>query len=135
MSFPKSSPLMVIRVHPWVLWWFYLGVVCGVVAMANILLRNLTRTQEHILLLVGALHWLLGGLVCWASEGIRTEKPVLPRIEKLAETQPMNEWHPASDFLPPGGGHTLLSPRQHPNRGLLEAYILQHREQGHHHHI
>lgn len=130
----ESNPATVFRVHPWVLWWFYFGVVCGVVAVANILFRNLTRTQERILLVVGIMHWLLGGLVCWACEGIRTEKPKPPPIETRVESKPPEkEWHPASDFLLPGGGHTLLPPSHaHRSRELVEAFALQHREERHH---
>jgi len=63
-----------VRVHRWVRWWFYVGVVCGVVALANIGDRDLSRTQDKIIILIGAVHWLLGGLVCYAYEGIRIEK-------------------------------------------------------------
>jgi len=54
-----------VRIHRWVVWWFYVGAVCGVTALVNILGRDLTRTQELIILIFGVLHWLLGGLVCW----------------------------------------------------------------------
>ena len=64
-----------VQVHRWVLWWFWLGVILGAIALANILLRDLPRTQEQILLGVGVIHWLLGGIVCYAVEGIRFEKP------------------------------------------------------------
>ena len=60
-----------LRIHRWVIWWFYFGVVCGLVALVNILGRTLTRTQEHILLIVGISHWILGGFICWAAEGVQ----------------------------------------------------------------
>ena len=59
-----------LRIHHWVLWWFCVGLVCGVVAMVNIFTRDLTRAQDHIVLLVGIIFWVLGGVVCWAAEGI-----------------------------------------------------------------
>src|SRR4249919_1227123 len=55
-----------VRVRRWVMWWFYVGVFCGGIALANIFGRDLTRAQERVLLLIGVLHWLLGGVVCWA---------------------------------------------------------------------
>jgi len=66
----------VLHIRRWVVWWFYVGVVCGVVALANIFFRNLTRGQEEAILFLGVLHWILGGLVCWAWEGVKLEKPV-----------------------------------------------------------
>ena len=65
-----------LHIRRWVVWWFYVGVVCGVVALANIFFRNLTRGQEEAILFLGVLHWILGGLVCWAWEGVKLEKPV-----------------------------------------------------------
>jgi len=60
-------------IHRWVLWWFYVGVACGVVALVNILTRDLTRIQERIILVIGVLFWLMGGLVCYACEGIQID--------------------------------------------------------------
>jgi H+/Cl- antiporter ClcA len=60
-----------IRIHRWVLWWLYLGVVFGAVALVNIFFRDLTRTQDKVILVVGIVHWVLGGIVCWAFEGVR----------------------------------------------------------------
>jgi hypothetical protein len=48
-----------------------LGIAGGVVALLNILGRHLTRGTEDILLVLGIMHWFLGGLVCWALEGIQ----------------------------------------------------------------
>jgi hypothetical protein len=127
-----SSPVTALRIHPWVLWWFYVGVVCGVVAVANILFRDLTRTQERILLFLGVVHWLLGGLVCWACEGIQTERSMQPlsNEKQFQGVAHENEWHAPSDFLFPGGGRTLLPPSQaRHSRELLDAYVLRHREQ------
>jgi hypothetical protein len=63
------------RIHHWVLWWFYVGVVCGVVALVNILSRDLSRTQERVILVIGMMFWLLGGLVAHAYDGVKIEKP------------------------------------------------------------
>ena len=60
-----------IRIHHWVLWWFGVGIVCGVVALVNILSRDLTRTQDRVVLVVGVLFWLLGGLVCYAYDSVQ----------------------------------------------------------------
>ena len=35
-----------LRIHRWVIWWFCLGLVVGVVALVNILFRDFPRTQE-----------------------------------------------------------------------------------------
>ena len=64
-----------LRIHHWVVWWIYWGVFCGAIAVVNILLRRLTRSQEAFILLFGGLYWVFGGLVCWAYEGIRVNKP------------------------------------------------------------
>lgn len=101
-----------VRIHRWVLWWFYVGVVCGVVALINILGRDLSRSQERIILVIGVFHWVLGGLVCYACEGLQIEnrhehpKSEPPRVREQVE------WHPASDFLLPGNRKSLLPPRR-----------------------
>lgn len=100
-----------VRVHRWVLWWFYIGVACGVVAVINILGRNLTRTQEDVVLVIGAIHWLLGGLVCYAFDAIRFERPTRPEQGEPSKKSETSEWHPASDFLFPGNRKRLLPPR------------------------
>ena len=50
-----------LRVHHWVLWWFYVGVACGAVALVNFLVRDLTRTQERVIVAMGMLFWPAGG--------------------------------------------------------------------------
>jgi hypothetical protein len=101
-----------LRIHHWVFWWFYLGVVCGAVALINILGRDLSRTQDRMILLIGAAHWVLGGLVCYACDGVRIEKLAerLPKDES-SRAREQTEWHAASDFLLPGNGKSLLPPR------------------------
>jgi hypothetical protein len=99
-----------LRIHRWVMWWFYVGVICGAVAIVNILGHNLTGTQDRIVLMIGVAHWLLGGIVCWAFEGIKVvPAPASTRpARKPDPNAPETEWHPASDFLQPGGRHSLL---------------------------
>jgi hypothetical protein len=100
-----------VHVRRWVVWWFYVGVICGGIALANIFGRDLTRPQEKVLLLIGALHWLLGGIVCWAFESVRIlHVPPGPARQKTVEVPAESEWHPASDFLLPGFRRSLLPP-------------------------
>jgi hypothetical protein len=102
-----------LRVHHWVLWWFIAGVIGGTVALINILGHDLTRMQERVLLLTGVAHWILGGLICYASSGIRVEEAhhdeSRPRPSHHADVE---EWHAASDFLLPGNRKSLL-PRKY----------------------
>jgi hypothetical protein len=110
-----------VHVRRWVAWWFYVGIVCGGVALANILGRDLTRSQERILLLIGALHWLLGGVVCWAFDAVKFRSAPPQSIQKKnVPPAPETEWHPASDFLLPGRRRSLLPPSaafsRHPRR-------------------
>ena len=64
-----------VRIHRWVLWWFNVGIVLGAIAVINILFRDLSRTQERIILIIGALNWLLGGLICYGYGGVRIVRP------------------------------------------------------------
>jgi hypothetical protein len=99
-----------VRVRRWVVWWFYAGVVCGIAALANIFGRDLTPTAVRILLLVGISHWLLGGLVCWAADGIQIQPP--PQQTKPpapTESRPAHEWHAASDLVLPGSRKRLMT--------------------------
>jgi H+/Cl- antiporter ClcA len=99
-----------IRIHRWVVWWLSLGVVFGAIALVNILFRDLTRTQDKIILLIGVVHWVLGGIVCWAFEGIKITPPVLPEHHESAQKD-FREWHSPSDFILPGGRKSILPPR------------------------
>lgn len=102
-----------LRVHKWVLWWFYVGIVVGLVALVNILFRNLSRTQDHAILIVGVVNWVLGGIVCWAFDGVRFARPKQTSThEEPAHIDTQREWHPASDFVFPGGRKRLLPPRR-----------------------
>ncbi|MDE3166962.1 MAG: hypothetical protein KGN36_14240 [Acidobacteriota bacterium] len=48
--------------------------MCGLIAAANILGQNLTAAQDRLLLILGGAHWVLGGIVCWAFDGIQVEE-------------------------------------------------------------
>lgn len=101
-----------IRVHRWVVWWFYASVAFGATAIANILGRDLTRRQERILLFLGVIYWVLGGLVSFACVSIRIEKPSPPPAqEEVPKADSQKEWHAASDFLFPGGRKSILPPK------------------------
>lgn len=101
---------MHLRIQRWVVWWFYLGVICGVIALAIIFGDNFTRSQERILLLIGTAHWLLGGIVCWAFDSVKMEarhaEP--PVTQKPPKSGVETEWHSPSDFLLPGGRQSVL---------------------------
>ena len=99
-----------LRIQRWVVWWFYVGVVCGVIALSIIVGHQFTRAQEETLLLLGVAHWLLGGVICWAFESVRVEPrhSSAPPAQKTPKITVEREWHPASDFLMPGGRHSLL---------------------------
>jgi hypothetical protein len=99
-----------VRVQHWVVWWFGIGLICGAVAFANILSRSLTRSQEDVVLVMGVIHWVLGGIVCYSFEGVRIETPLqLQKPQSRTEDfEAKTEWHSASEFLQPGGHHHLL---------------------------
>ena len=91
------------------MWWFCIGIICGVIALSVILGDNLTPPQEKLVLLIGAAHWLLGGIVCWAFESVKVEaKETAPAAQKSPANTPEHDWHPASDFLLPGGRQSIL---------------------------
>ena len=94
-----------LRIRRWVTWWFYVGLIFGAIALANVLFRDLTRAQEREIFFSGVMFWTLGGLICYAFDGIR----VMPRMQKQGVKMEVHsdetEWHPASDFLLPGNHH------------------------------
>lgn len=47
--------------------------------MANIFTRNLTRSQDRAILLVGIIFWAMGGILAWATEGIEHESYAVRR--------------------------------------------------------
>ncbi len=99
-----------LRIHRWVIWWFYIGLIGGLIAFVNIFGHNLSGFQERLLLIVGAAFWLLGGVVCWAYESVKFEPPPQPAtpVQKSPNMVPEREWHPASDFLLPGRRKSIL---------------------------
>lgn len=111
MSFPK--PLH-IHVKHWVLWWFYLGILCGIIAMINIFCRtDLSSTDIKLVLVFGVLHWVLGGVVCYCVDGVKIVQPgqTAEKTSLHAHITPDTEWHSASDFVLPGGRKSILPPR------------------------
>lgn len=106
-----------VRVHHWVLWWFYVGVILGGIALINILVRDdLSRTQERFILIIGALHWLVGGIICYGYGGVRIQAAQTSAGNDITsagalQTKPVTEWHAASDFLLPGNRQSLLPPK------------------------
>lgn len=99
-----------VRVRRWVMWWFYVGIVCGAVAIGNILVRDFTRTQDHIILLIGLMHWAVGGAVCWALDGIYVQRASQTPKDSLKtpESGTEKEWHPPSDFVLPGNAKHVM---------------------------
>ena len=75
-----------VRIHHWVLWWFGVGIVCGVVALVNIFSRDLTHIQDRVVLVIGVLFWLLGGLVCYAYDSVQIEGHSRPTTRKDPST-------------------------------------------------
>jgi hypothetical protein len=105
---PKSLHFH-LRVQHWVVWWFYVGIACGVIALANVFLRHLSETDVKLVLFFGVLFWALGGAICYAVEGV---KIVIPQGAGEHSNQPgapfEGEWHSASDFLLPGNRKSIL---------------------------
>ncbi len=101
-----------VKIRHWVMWWFYLGVVCGVIALVNIFFRDLSPVDIKLVLIFGVLHWVLGGVVCYCFDGVKIEKPVRPFAKvSQPDASPQTEWHSASDFVLPGGRRSLLPPK------------------------
>ena len=122
----------VIHLHRWVIWWFWLGVVGGIIALPNILFRDLTHVQERVLLLIGSLHWLLGGLVCWARESVTLEQEARKRNGAAISIAESRE--PDTNVLSELQEHQsrLVSPRHSsPREETLTAYLLHHWEHKH----
>jgi len=109
-------PEIHVRIQRWVVWWISLGVAGGLIAVANMVGRDLSHEQENVLLVVGILHWLLGGLVCWALGALQVKG-----LDKSSPPPPVlseKEWHSASEFVIPGARHLLppdltLRPHRH----------------------
>lgn len=103
---------MHIHVKHWVIWWFYVGVVCGIVALINIFARqDLSTTDVKLVLVFGVLHWVLGGVVCYCLDGVKIVAPDAPGGKPSHPGAPDTEWHAASDFVLPGNRKSILPPR------------------------
>jgi hypothetical protein len=100
-----------VHLRPWVRSWIYVGIVCGIVAVVNILFRDLSGLQIAMIIAMGALFWSMVGIAAWGYGGIRIVPA--PPVSRTPETltPPQQEWHAASDFLYPGAGKALLPPR------------------------
>src|SRR5215469_1807196 len=108
MSMPKS-PHFHLHIQHWVIWWFYVGIACGIIALANIFLRHLSETQIKLVLVFGVLHWVLGGVVCYCIDGVKIVLPPQPAPQAPATgSMPESEYHCASDFLLPGNRKSIL---------------------------
>lgn len=116
-----------VRIHHWVVWWFYVGVVCGVIALANILGRNISDAQIKLVLIVGAMFWLLGGLACYGYDGVKIEMPPKPSGNTAGPgTLLQMEWHYASEFVLPGTEKAFC--RRDIDRPSMETARLQFRK-------
>jgi hypothetical protein len=100
-----------IHIRRWVIWWLSLGVLFGAIALVNIFFRDLTRTQDRIILLIGIVHWVLGGVVCWAFDGITLRSAPPSEDQQVARIDEVREWHSASEFILPGTRKSILPPR------------------------
>ena len=98
-----------IRVQRWVFWWLFVGVAPGVIAIGNILGRDLTHAQIRIILFLGVIHWVLGGLICYACDAVRVEQTSPPEPKHgLQRSTSDTEWYAAPDFLFPGHRKSVL---------------------------
>jgi hypothetical protein len=101
-----------LQIRHWVVWSLYFGVVCGVVALINILARNMSSTQDIIVLLFGALFWLLAGIACYGYDGVKIELPARLSGNKTGPpTVRQREWRAASEFVLPGTRKSMLPPK------------------------
>ena len=111
MSLINSSHFHV-RIQHWVLVWFYVGIACGVIALINILFRDLSPADIRLALIFGVLNWALLGVVCYCLDGVKIEKPTPPPGKTMERpSEPPAEWHAASDFLLPGSRKSILPPK------------------------
>lgn len=107
MPLPKSSHFH-LHIQHWVVWWFYVGIVCGVVALTNIFFRHLSETQVKLVLVFGVLHWVMGGVVCYCIDGVKIAPPQETTHAPEHSDTLDREWHSASDFLLPGNRKSIL---------------------------
>ncbi len=118
---PSATGTVTVHVRRWVRWWIYVGVVCGAIALANIFWRHLTHRQEEVILFLGVLHWILGGLVCWAWDGIQFEKAAGPQEGHEAAHVAEERQKPLPDFH--SRSSTRLRKRGSERLRLLNEYL------------
>lgn len=109
---------MVIKLHRWVVWWFCLGILGGALALGYIFFLDLPRLDERVILLFGLAHWLLGGLVCWAFEGVK--------LETESHTQDLVSGEPTTDIVeePKQNARELIA-RQNRQMSLRHSSLRQ----------
>ncbi len=119
------------RVPRWVVWWFEVGLVIGIIAFANISLHNLKDSEARWIVFICVVNWFLSGLICWGCENIQAGNAPPPQKPKQSTSVPeKREWHSASEFRLPGSGKTLLPLSSgHHHRETLAHYGL-HRCEG-----
>jgi len=74
-------------------------------------LREITRTEERVILVIGMLFWSMGGLVCYAYDSIQIEKANQAPTSEPPKVEEPREWHSAADFLLSGSRRSLLQPK------------------------
>jgi hypothetical protein len=87
-----------LHLRRWVVWWIYIGVVCGIIALVNILFRNLSPLQAAMVIVMGVLFWIIGGIVAYGYGGIVIVPMPLPHYSPAKHEE---EAHAATDFLFP----------------------------------
>ena len=99
-----------IRISRWVVWWIGIGVAVGAIALANVIGRDLTRRQDQIILLIGVVHWVLGGLVCWAFDGIEVKEPEKQRPTEAPRSEARTDSRTHSQFVMSGTRKSIMPP-------------------------
>ena len=100
------------RVHHWPVWWLYAAAICAVVALVNVVDRDLSSVQLKVVIIIGALFWLLAGLGCYGYEDVRTGiPPKAPLTSRVLKELQQREWHAASEFVLPGNRKSVLPPK------------------------
>jgi len=98
--------------HHWLVEWLYLGLICAVVVLVNILARTVTEDTTIMVLSFGAIAWLVGGIVFYGVEHLHSieasQSEPSEQTMRRSELQPV-VWHCASDFLIPGASHSFVA--------------------------
>ena len=59
-----------LRVHPWVVWWFVIGAIIGLVVAVNMIGRHLTERSDALLVSLGVIQFSLMAAYSSTSFGI-----------------------------------------------------------------